>query len=85
MLTLGKCEALQAVNESAFVVQELALYLDTHPTCPAGLAKFQQARQAYAQAMEEYTAQYGPLRQEQAAGCGCWQWTESPWPWELED
>ena len=33
MLSVGKCEALQAVNETGFVVQELILYLDTHPGC----------------------------------------------------
>lgn len=85
MMDLGKCELLQAVNESAFVLQELALYLDTHPGCGAGLARFQQARQAYCQAVEAYTAQYGPLRFEQSESCGNWQWVEAPWPWEMED
>ena len=28
----GKCEALQVVNETGFVLQELVLYLDTHPS-----------------------------------------------------
>ncbi len=79
------CDALQAVNESAFVLQELALYLDTHPGCTAGLSKFQQARQAYQQAVEAYTRQYGPLCYEQADSCTCWQWTQAPWPWEMED
>lgn len=85
MMDLGKYELLQAVNESAFVLQELALYLDTHPCCSAGLAKFQQARQAYSQAVEAYESQCGPLRFEKSDGCDCWQWVEAPWPWELED
>ena len=85
MMDTAKCELLRAVDESAFVLQELALYLDTHPCCTAGLSRFQQARQAYCQAVETYTAKYGPLRFEQSDGCGCWQWTEAPWPWELED
>jgi spore coat protein JB len=85
MTDLGKCELLQAVNESAFVLQELALYLDTHPCCSAGLARFQQARQAYCQAVDAYVSQYGPLRFEQSEGCSSWQWVEAPWPWEMED
>lgn len=85
MLNDGKCEALQAVNETGFVLQELVLYLDTHPSCGFGLARYQQAVQAYQEAMDAYVSQFGPLRADQAKSCGCWQWIESPWPWELED
>ena len=85
MLNAGKCEALQAVNETGFVVQELILYLDTHPGCSAGLARYQQAKKAHREAMEAYAAQYGPLLVEQAYSCSCWQWVEAPWPWEMED
>ncbi len=85
MMDPCKCSALQEVNESDFVLQELALYLDTHPGCSAGLSKFQQAKAAYAQAVEAYVSQYGPLRYEQSDSCGCWQWVQQPWPWELED
>ena len=85
MLNVGKCEALQAVNETGFVVQELILCLDTHPGCSAGLARYQQAKKAHREAMEAYTAQYGPLLAEQADSCSCWQWVEAPWPWEMED
>ena len=85
MLNNGKCEALQAVNEAGFVVQELALYLDTHPGCNAGLSKYQQAQQAYHQAVANYECQYGPLTFDEAESCSCWQWVTSPWPWEMED
>ncbi len=84
MMDLRKHDALQAVNESCFLMQELALYLDTHPTCISGLTRYQQARQAYQQAMNNYCAQYGPLNLEQSNGGNCWQWTQDPWPWELE-
>ena len=40
MLNQNKCEALQAVNEAGFVLQELVLYLDMHPGCSAGLARY---------------------------------------------
>ena len=85
LLNREKMEALQAVNETGFVLQELVLYLDTHPGCSAGLARYQQAKQAYQQAVETYVAQFGPLNIDQANACGCWQWVEAPWPWEMED
>ena len=85
MLNNGKCEALQAVNEAAFVLQELVLYLDTHPCCAAGLTRYQLAKQAYQEAVEAYTTQYGPLQIDQISSCGSWQWICDPWPWEMED
>lgn len=84
MLNCGKWEALQAVNEAAFVLQELVLYLDTHPCCTAGLTRYQLARQAYQEAVEAYITQYGPLQIDQINSCGSWQWICDPWPWEME-
>ena len=85
MLNAGKCEALQAVNEAAFVLQELVLYLDTHPTCASGLTRYQQARECYRQAVDAYVLQYGPLQFDQIQPDSCWQWVQTPWPWEMED
>ena len=76
MLNAGKCEALQAVNETGFVVQELILYLDTHPGCSAGLARYQQAKKAHREAMEAYAAQYGPLLAEQAVHAALWDYAQ---------
>ena len=44
-MTPRQKEALQCVYESGFVLNELNLYLDTHPACADGLARWQQARQ----------------------------------------
>ena len=85
MLNMENCSTLQAVNESGFVLQELVLYLDTHPTCTAGLARYQLARQAYQEAVERYQTQNGPLMIDQNDSCSCWQWIQAPWPWEMED
>ena len=82
---MSQKQLMDWIDQISFVLDDTLLYLDTHPCCGAGLAKFQQARQAYCQAVDAYTAQYGPLRFEQSDGCGSWQWVEAPWPWELED
>ena len=85
MLNCGKQEALQAVNEAAFVLQELVLHLDTHPCCTSGLTRYQLAKQAYQETVETYITQYGPLQTDQIKSCGSWQWICDPWPWEMED
>ena len=85
MLNCGKREALQAVNEAAFVLQELVLYLDTHPCCTAGLTRYHLAKQAYQEAVMAYNAHYGPLQIDQIKNSSSWQWICDPWPWEMED
>lgn len=84
-MTMGKAEAMKAVQESSFVLTELTEYLDTHPGCAGGLAAYQQANAAYNAAAAAYTAQYGPLTVSDAGSDCSWQWVEAPWPWETED
>lgn len=81
---ITKDEAMRTVMETGFAVVELGEYLDTHPTCPNGLAKYQQAKDAYAAAKAAYTAEYGPLCMEDVDAMHCWQWISCPWPWEKE-
>ena len=85
MLNCEKQEALQAVNEAGFALQELVLSLDTHPCCTAGLTRDHLAKQAYHEAVEAYTSRFGPLQIDQVKACSSWQWIAEPWPWEMED
>ncbi len=77
-------EAMRDVMETGFAVVELTEYLDTHPTCANGLSRYQQAKQAYREAKDAYTAAYGPLCADDVAAGNTWLWTSEPWPWEME-
>lgn len=75
-------ELLRTINMYDFLVEEAVLYLDTHKTCPHGLAFFRKYRDMRENAVKEYVAKYGPLVAEQAKAEGYWDWTDAPWPWE---
>jgi len=70
---------LQAID---FVLVELNLYLDTHPTDIQAIQQFNQFAQARAQVAARYEAAYGPLVQRSFSQAP-WQWSETPWPWQV--
>lgn len=74
-------EQLQAID---FVLVELNLYLDTHPTDSNALEQFnQQAEQRWAIA-QEFESLYGPLLNFGHSYSGYpWQWNNVPWPWQV--
>ncbi len=74
---------LRVVQAQDFILTDLALYLDTHPTCPHGLACYQAHKQLRDDAVAAFTAQFGPLCHKDFSGS--WDWVNNPWPWELED
>ncbi len=76
---------MQSVMESGFAVDELALYLDTHPCCQNGLSAFSEACEQFKSRRLSYELEYGPLCATSAVGGQNWSWVNMPWPWELED
>lgn len=65
----------------SFAIQELALYLDTHPRDPEALELYRSYQQLYRRGREVFVREYGPLNHSEAAE-GPYQWLGSPWPWE---
>lgn len=65
----------------AFVLQELALYLDTHRNDGAALEMYRTYQKLYHQSMMEYTTQYGPMNHSLPTE-GDYRWLDDPWPWE---
>lgn len=76
-------QMLDWVNMVSFAVQEVNLYLDTHPTDQAALSYFQEYNRLRHQALKEFAVMYGPLTIETARGNQqMWEWVNEPWPWE---
>ncbi len=67
-----------------FALNELGLYLDTHPTDAAALTQYRSYAQQAEQTRQSYEAANGPLQQCAAGTGGAWNWIDRPWPWELE-
>ena len=69
---------LQALG---FVIQELALYLDTHRDDQEALELYRVYQELYRKGAEEYTRCYGPLNHGSQTE-GEYTWLSDPWPWE---
>ena len=73
---------LSEVQVLAFAVQELALYLDTHPEDTEALELYRQYQQLYQRVAQAYERGKRPLN-EAAPGQGdTYAWLDDPWPWE---
>lgn len=66
----------------AFAIQELALYLDTHPDDREALEMYRAYQKLYHDAMKTYTNENGPLTHFCAPTEGPYRWLDAPWPWE---
>ena len=64
-----------------FVLQELALYLDTHRDDKEALEVFRAFQKLYAKGREKYEKECGPLNHMSAMENG-YDWLNDPWPWE---
>ena len=82
---MTRSEALRRVQEADFVLYDLNLFLDTHPTNHMALDLFRQFQQEFAEAAAYYESQYGPLVADDADTTQGWTWVQTPWPWEMED
>lgn len=82
---MSQSDCARRVFELGFALDDLVLYLDTHPDCAAGLAMFQTLQSQYEAAVEIYEAEVAPLRRRSGATEDFWQWAESPAPWEVCD
>lgn len=63
----------------AFVIQELALYLDTHRDDRKALEEYRKYQQMYRQCMEAYNRQMSHHHKGQDDE---YDWLCDPWPWE---
>ena len=73
---------LTELQTMAFVIQELALYLDTHRDDREALEMYQAYQEMYHRAMMEYQKKCRPLNHQNPTEGDCYAWLDDPWPWE---
>lgn len=77
-------ELLKQLTMQDFVSLDLALYLNTHPTCKKGMMKYNESVIAADQLRTAYERMYGPLCSYRSASRDTWTWIDNPWPWEYD-
>lgn len=74
---------LSELQVLAFAVQELALYLDTHPEDAEALELYRQYQEMYQKCATAYQQQIRPLNHTAPSQNGTYAWLDDPWPWEF--
>lgn len=80
----GRKELLREINEASFAVDDVKLFMDTHPCDEEAMNYFQECSQRRSELMKKYSKMYGPLTVDYA-DMSCmeqWNWICEPWPWQ---
>lgn len=75
---------MQQIYEAGFAIDDVLLYLDTHPCDEEALAYYESFRKLYAKLVKDYSIHFGPLNVNQVDVANQWTWAKTPWPWEME-
>lgn len=95
---VDRYELLKQINEVSFTVDDLSLYLDTHPTDTDALTYFHQMASQKKQLLKTYAENFEPLTMEcvcpdennksesftKYPGTKHWTWSDGPIPWDLD-
>ena len=76
----NRSEMLDEIRQISFTINELALYLDTHPDDRRAICLHNENCNKYRKICDQYQMMYGPLTIK--FPCNKWRWIEEPWPWE---
>lgn len=77
----AKQDLMRQLNEASFAMDDVLLFLDTHPCSPNAMQYYQKAVSMRKNAMEAYERQFGPLMVDSVTG-NDWDWVTEKWPWE---
>ena len=76
-------ELLEWINVVSFAVDDVKLFLDTHPCNSDALEYFEEFKKQRVQALREYAKYYGPLTLDTVhTPADYWCWINEPWPWQ---
>ena len=81
---MDRMEMLKQITALDFVVVDLNLYLNTHPTDREAITKFNQTVMQVKALKQNYERLYGMLTSQDSCSAYPWQWLSQPWPWQYE-
>ena len=80
------CSALlRKVYEASFAVDDVILYLDTHPNDAEAFELFRQYTAMEQEARAAYVANHGPVLRSETAESKTYTWLNDPWPWNFQE
>ncbi len=73
---------LHDIGIADFVLTDLMLYLDTHPSDQKAMEYFNHYARIKTQMEREFAREHYPLRKDLAESSRDWRWGSAPLPWE---
>lgn len=82
--SMNRMQLLNHIHEVSFAIDDILLYLDTHPFDRNALSYACEKTAMRKSAIESYARRFAPLIVDQAddSSCDRWEWILQPWPWE---
>ena len=75
---------MKKLSSYSFMVDDLRLYLDTHPYDAQSVAKMNEYAKTLEELRGDFEKKYGPLTPDENSS-NRWAWIKAPWPWENEE
>ena len=73
----SKKELLHAIGETSFVLDDLRLYLDTHPDCSEALSMFSEFQNRREALVRQFEKSYGALSSYGPNEADAWIWNKN--------
>ena len=84
MCNKTKQQLLTDINQYTFMLDDITLFLDTHPCCEDAMEAYNTYKKLRLEAMRDYTENYGALCRYNVDTDDGWSYINQPWPWEGE-
>lgn len=81
---LRRNELLRQITAVNFLVEDLHLYLNTHPMDRNAISLFNTNVMQLNAMMQDYEKHYGMLTAHRTPSPYPFNWISEPWPWEYE-
>ena len=76
-------EFINYINAVSFAIDDVKLFLDTHPCDRMALEYYDYYKNLRKIAIDQYTMEFGPMTADNVVvDCCNWSWIDGPWPWE---
>lgn len=78
-----RADLMNHIYAVSFAVDDVKLFLDTHPCDQEALSYFAEYKYERNYALSEYAKYYGPLTVDSSnSPLDYWKWINDPWPWQ---
>lgn len=77
-------ELMKEIMALHMILEDLQLYLNTHPSDREAIAKRNIFTNQYSALKAEYNKSFGMISQDDSFSPYPWQWIDEPWPWEYD-